>query len=299
MRKTTMRYRVVVALLCIAFAQSARAQAADSAQHPTRETIGALLERSTIGVPIGGNFKREVLFDARINAHFPIHIRECANRKVTLFVYCGLVGTMGVDVRMSTDSSSPVRSPGYKPELRLYTRLPKMGPNTYGIFSIYHYSNGQEGPQIIDDTVNLGYGSFNQTINLGFEVASVLTDFQLAKVRLGTSRLGVDYFADPDSLNKADYGRYRVRWIGTGSVATPVVESFVFLSVSAWPDGAHRESAIEHLDFDARVAWRFPIGGKFGNLGPYVGFYWGRDYLTMAYQRGNLSVVHIGLMGVN
>ena len=294
-----MRHRIVISLLVVAAGQSLRAQAADSASHPTREAIAALLERSTIGIPIGGNFKREVLFDARVAAHFPINVAECVAKRVRFLVYCGAVGTMGIDVRMSTDSSSPVRSPGYKPELRLFTRLPLMGPNTFGIFNVYHYSNGQEGPQVIDDTVNLGYGSFNQTINVGFEIASVLTSVQLGRARLGTSRLGVEYFADPDSLNKADYGRFRVRWIGTGSVQTPFVESFVYLSFFVWPDGVHRSSTLEHFDFDARVAWRFPIGGRFGNLGPYVGFYSGRDYLTMAYQRGNLTVVHFGLMGVN
>jgi len=150
-RQRVLRSVAVAAIAVGAIAASARAQDEDTGT-PKLASIALFLERSYFSpvTPSGKN----LLFEGQATGHYFIHntLNDAVWQKEGGWKFVTPV-TMSFIVRMSTDRSSPVRTPAYKIRpfylQSIHLRRDTIDLNRFRLFEIgvgvTHYSNGQSG----------------------------------------------------------------------------------------------------------------------------------------------------------
>lgn len=170
-----------------------------------RNLVRQGFEDSYITILGGYRTPEPLWFEASYAPHFFLYFRQSA---------WGAVFTPKIVLRMYREDSAPVSTPSYMPGLTFFWWPTAAKDSTTGrarfySFLIRHFSNGQRGEYVLDDTVNHTTGSFS-------------TNFVEAAVNLTSSekswftgyRLGVEWhppFLFQDGATYAHYPSLLVR----------------------------------------------------------------------------------------
>jgi hypothetical protein len=262
------------------------------------DLIGVQLPRSVITAARGLSNLPPLVFEANLAAHFPIFMSEDSLREHRKPGYFrGLVGSMRSDIRMRTTDSKPVWTPSYMPGVTAFLSLPKRSWGELLSLEVYHYSNGQDGPAVVNGAVNTRAGSFGQQVVVGIGYSSTQYNSDTVSGYYTNWKVRMEAFPLPDSLNRAAYGTAKVGLEGT-LTSRPTAgkgrEVQLQGGVWYWPDGIHR-SGLRHLDAYANIFFK-PSQAR--QMGLFLGAYTGRDYYNINYHNGAINSLRIGLMGI-
>jgi hypothetical protein len=287
--------RAVLALGLVASITCQRPCIADQAAAPAAEDhppaladiVRANLEWSSLSYPIGFTGLDALIFEADIVPNFSVLPRSW---HVALFL------TPKIILRMFAESSAPVKTPSYMPQLTTFFWFgePARAPTAYFSAAIAHHSNGQSGPFFNPDgSRNHENGSFD-TNYVELAAYPVFWD----RPFFGWSSISVEWH--PSFLEDADlrgtYGNTRLHLATTvysdsGRFASDLsAELIAIVSEMQKPTNASTFFA------------RFPISVKYAirprsiDVGLYAAYYQGQDYYNIWYDRF-ISVLQIGFSG--
>jgi hypothetical protein len=290
-------------------ASRAKAQAASDPNlegEPPIPIIDAQLPRSLIspdhifGISVASTNLPDLLFEADIVPHF-----SAVGRAFPLGLgrlVKGVVVTPRVNLRMLDVDSKPVRSPSYVPQVAFYLDLPfRDDPTDFLVWTIAHYSNGQEGSPFEGGSANYVNGSFSDFFTEGGPSISVVSNrsdwFLLPSIQF--------HFAQ-DEYVRQYYGQWRIRGrtrinldtsfdplrpLGIDLRSGNTMNLWQFEGEVGWfPD---RDTSVSrNWDVTANVSW-FP--GTTDNVGLFVGAYFGSDYYNARYTAPPLRIIRWGL----
>lgn len=279
-------------------------QSANLGAAPIAPVIEAQLPRSLISpdaiglpFPLAVNTLDDLLFEADIQPHFNV-IGSKFPPVLREFIH-GMVITPRVTLRMSTDDSKPVRSPSYIPHVTVYSPLPLYGDDRdFLVWTLAHYSNGQEGETYVDGVPNWVDGSFS---DFYAEIGPSLSTFW-ERTALYVIPSVKRHFAQ-DRFVAADYGQWRVRTrlrvnrdtnfdlVSLDRVGGRMAGLWQYELDVAW--NVDRNGDVSPLiDLSGSLSW-FPAATDM--VGVFVGAYTGSDYYNARYNSGRLSYLRFGL----
>jgi hypothetical protein len=258
---------------------------------PMLDLVRRYFEPSYVAYPYGISGLPPLILESDIAPHFVVGRRAWP---------VAFVLTPKILLRMFRERSTPVRTPSYMPRISVYAWLTReLSPHetaVYASLSLSHHSNGQSGhARNADGSNNHLDGDFSTNF---LELA--LYETRAGATLFGWNQLAFEWHLD---INRSAglagrYGLLRLHFATTLLTTDAPLEGALTAQLIAILDDFERESHARVL----RTLERFPISLQYTvkvpgiDLGAYVGYYLGHDYLNIWFDRV-IHTVQVGISG--